>query len=82
MALTDEEKRQRKNARQREYAKRTGYAASRKSNKKNTKSFHLQFSYSTDGDIIEYLEGIDNKNGFIRDIIRASMSSTGDSRQV
>lgn len=75
MALSEEEKRERKNARQREYSKRTGYAANNKSNKVNMKSYLFRFSYSTDGDLIDYLEGLPNKNGYIRNLIRADMAA-------
>lgn len=87
MALSEEEKQERKNARQREYAKRTGYAAQKayqqrtgyeanyKSNKKNTKMFGLRLSYSADGDMIDYLDGLENKNDYIRGLIRADMQS-------
>ena len=53
---TPEEARERKNARQREYAKKTGYAANIKSQKVNSKRYVLQMTISTDSDIIEKLD--------------------------
>ena len=75
MSLTDEEKRKRHNRAQREYQKRTNYAANAKSNKKNTKMFSFRFSYSTDGDLIEFLDGLENRNGYLRGLIRADMAA-------
>ena len=75
MALSEEEKRQRKNAYQRAYNKRTHNAASNKSQKKTQKMFGVKFSYASDGDLIEYLEGIQNRNDYIRQLVRADMQS-------
>jgi len=80
MAFTEEEKRQRKNARQREYAKRTGYQATAKSNKKTTKTFLLRLSYSTDGDMIQFLDNLENRNGFLRNLIRLEMQGKRESQ--
>ena len=57
-------------AKQREYAKRTGYAAEKRSNKKNSKLETIRLSYSTDGDILKKLESIENKSGYIKKLIR------------
>lgn len=67
---TEEEARERKNARQREYAKRTGYAANIKSAKKNVKRYVVNLSVNTEKDIIDELESKDNKMGFIKQLIR------------
>lgn len=74
-SLTAEEARLRKNERQREYAKRTGYAASAKSQKVNTKTVNLRFSINTESDILEYLETKENKSGYIKELIRKDMES-------
>ena len=58
-----------KNARQREYAKRTGYTASSKSSKKNSKQFLLKYAKSTDAEVIEKLESVPNRNDYIRQLI-------------
>ena len=87
MALSEEEKRLRHNASQKrylerkgnaankEYQKKTGYAAQAKYKKNNTRTYSIQFSYNTDGDLIEYLESKENRNGYIRDLVRADMQS-------
>lgn len=63
---TAKEARERKNARQREYAKRTGRAADNKYKKDNTKMYALRMFLNTDADIIEWLENKDNKTGYIK----------------
>lgn len=67
---TTEEARERKNARQREYAKRTGYKASAKSMKKNVRRVVLNLSNNTDSDIIEWLESKENMMGYMKELIR------------
>ena len=68
--LTEEEKRERKNARQREYAKETGYAANIKYDKANVKQYILKIMKTTEQDIIEKLDSEPNKNGYIKRLIR------------
>ena len=87
MAFTEEEKRQRHNASQREYGKRTNHAAERayqkrtnysaqaKYQKKTQKTFTLKYSYNTDGKLIEYLDGLENRNAYIRDLVYADMAA-------
>jgi len=75
MALSEEEKRIRRNERQREYEKRTGYAAQAKYQKKNTKIFTLKYSYNTDAKLIDYLSNLENRNNYIRDLVYADMES-------
>lgn len=62
--FTEEEARERKNARQREYAKRTGYAADIKSKKNNTKRYVLQVTISTESDIIQKLDVEKDNDGY------------------
>lgn len=74
--FTDEEARQRKNERQKEYIKRTGYAADIKSKKKNTKRYVLQVTISTESDIIQKLDEEKAKSGYatyIKRLIRDDM---------
>ena len=73
MPYSEEEKRQRKNANQREYARRTGYAATAKSQKKNSKTVLLRFYYNTEQDVLDYLESQENKSGYIKNLIREDM---------
>jgi hypothetical protein len=67
---TEEEARERKNARQREYAKRTGYAANNRYNREKTKTYTFRCSEKYDEDIIEWLNGHENKAGYIKQLIR------------
>ena len=55
---------------QREYAKRSGYAASIRSNKKNTKMYALRVSYNVDPDIIAELEKQENVSAYLKRLIR------------
>lgn len=45
--------------------------ASTKYNKENTLTICLRLNKETDKDIIKVLELVDNKNGYIKDLIRA-----------
>lgn len=71
---SEEERREKKNARQREYAKRTGYAANQKYMKCSTKVYSFRFMINTESDIIEYLEKQENKAGYIKQLIRDDMN--------
>ena len=73
MPLTEEEKRERKNARQSEYSKKTNYAAQRKYEKNTVKQYTLKFMTSTEDDLIEHLEKQPNKTGYIKELIRKDM---------
>ena len=72
--FTEEEARERKNARQREYAKRTGYVSNSQYNAEKTKMIGIRFVISTEQDLLDYLETKDNKSGYIKDLIRTDMS--------
>lgn len=72
--LTEEEKRERKNARQREYAKETGYAANEKYIKSHVKRYVVNVVMTTEADIIEQLEKQDNKMGYIKKLIREDIA--------
>lgn len=58
-----------KNARQREYSKRTGYSAGKKSNKNNTRQIALRFSKTTDAEVLKKLDEVPNKNDYVRQLI-------------
>ena len=73
--FTEEEARDRKNARQREYAKKTGYAADMKYKKTNTKQIALRLNYNTDSDILEKLARVENTQGYIKNLIRADIKN-------
>ena len=44
-----------------------------KYDKKNTVGRYLKLNVNTDSDIIEHLNGIQNVQGYIKDLIRADM---------
>lgn len=44
--------------------------ASAKYDKANTKSFHLKLNKKTDKDIIDRLDSVDNKQGYVKGLIR------------
>lgn len=67
---SDEEARQRKNMRQKEYAKRTNHMAARKYDKENIKKINVIVNVKTESDIIEKLESVENKSGYIKKLIR------------
>lgn len=74
---TEEEARERKNARQREYEKRTGYAAKLKYTKEKTKRYVIEVIKSTESDIYEKMEKQDNKAGYIKALIREDIEKNG-----
>ena len=47
--------------------------AQKKYNKSKTKSFTFKFNKHTDADIISRLEGVDNKQGYIKELIRKDL---------
>ena len=51
--------------------------ATAKYDAKNTTQFHLKLNNGTDADIIEALNRIENKQGFIKDAIREYMKRNG-----
>lgn len=39
------------------------------------KAYYIKFNKGAEGDLIEYLESVPNKQGFIKDLIRQHMES-------
>ena len=72
--FTIEEARERKNDRQKEYDKKTGYAAQTKYSKEKTKRYTISAMTNTEQDIIQKLDSVENKNGYIKALIRADIS--------
>lgn len=68
--FTAEEVRERKNQRQREYSKATNYASQKDYNKQHGKNINFRVFTPQDDDIIEFLETIPNKAGYIKELIR------------
>ena len=48
-----------------------------KYDKNNTKHYGFKLNKNTDSDIIGYLEGVDNKNLYIKTLIREDMERNG-----
>lgn len=44
-----------------------------KYDKANTKAVYLKLNTSTDADILKHLDEVDNKQGYIKELIRADM---------
>ena len=49
--------------------------ASAKYDKANTKGIYLKLNKNTDADIIEYLEEVENVQGYIKTLIRKDMDN-------
>lgn len=45
-----------------------------RSDKKNVRRYYLKFTNSTDIDIIKHLDGLENKQGYIKKLIRNDMA--------
>lgn len=71
---TEEEARERKNARQREYAKKAGYAYQDQYNKEKGQSVAFRLFRPQDGDILEMLDSVDSKAGYIKQLIREDIA--------
>lgn len=47
--------------------------ADAKSQKKNCKVFAIKLYKNVDGDMIEFLQGLENRNGYLKKLIRDDM---------
>ena len=63
-----------KNEIQREYNKRTNYAANIKYQKEKTKIIPIRVMLNTEADIIEKLNSVENKSGYIKNLIRQDIA--------
>lgn len=59
---------------QRDYEKRSGYAAKTKYDKDKTRRYVVKVITTTEQDIIQKLESVPNKAGYIKALIRADIS--------
>lgn len=59
---------------QRDYEKRTGYAAQAKYNKEKTKRYVVKVMLNTEQDIIQKLDSVPNKAGYIKGLIREDIA--------
>ena len=75
--FTEEEARQRKNARQREYEERTNRAAKVKYSKEKTRRYVIEVIKTSESDIYEKLEKQTSKAGYIKSLIRKDISENG-----
>lgn len=62
---------------QRDYEKRTGFSANSKYNKEKTKLYSLRVVVDTEQDIIQKLEAVENKSGYIKRLIREDIAKNG-----
>ena len=53
------------------------HPSSNKWQKKNTKLQTIRLNKHTDADIIKFMETVENKQGFLKDLIRAEMNKRG-----
>ncbi|WP_407386367.1 hypothetical protein [Ruminococcus sp.] len=59
---------------QRDYAKRSGYKDQQKYAAKHTKQIALVLNTTTDADILRRLDDVPNKQGYIKELIRADIA--------
>jgi GH18 family chitinase len=71
--MTDERKREY----QKEYEKKTNYAAQKKYKKEKSRRVSLDFFYNTEQDLLDKLASVDNKSGYIKELIRQDMQNNG-----
>ena len=65
-----------KNEIQREYSRRTNYAAQKKYDEANTAAFALKLNRKTDADIIEAIGNPPSKSGRIKELIRIGLKQS------
>lgn len=64
-----------KNEVQREYAKRSGYAANKKYLKEHGRRVTVCLTTPSDDDILAKLETVESKSGYIKQLIRADIAA-------
>ena len=74
---TEEEARERRNEKQREYARKTGRAAEKKYAEKNAKVYALKVIISKDLDIVEKLSQQENISSYLKSLIRKDIEENG-----
>lgn len=67
---TDEEAKQRKNARQKEYNKSTNYKSQNEYLKKRSKVINFRVFTPQDDDIVDFLDTLPNKAAYFKNLIR------------
>lgn len=51
-------------------------AANARSDKKNTKQYIIKLTLSTDADIITKLDAVENRNGYLKNLIRNDLKTS------
>ena len=74
---SDEEARERKNMRQKEYEKKTNRSAKVKYSKEKTRRYVIEVIKSSEADIYEKLEKQASKAGYIKQLIREDIEKNG-----
>ena len=54
--------------------------ASRKYDKENTKTFTFKLNYNTDGDLIAFLEMLQNRQGYLKKLISEDLMKQTEGR--
>lgn len=62
---------------QRDYEKRTGYAATKKWQAQHVKRYGFPVMMDTESDVIQKLESVPNKSGYIKDLIKKDIVENG-----
>ena len=70
-----------KNEIQRDYEKRTGYAAQNKYNKERGRLVSTRLVTPQDNDILGFLESVPSKSGYIKQLIRADIAARNKSAE-
>ena len=74
---SDEEARERKNMRQKEYEKKTNRSVKVKYSKEKTRRYVIEVIKSSEADIYEKLEKQASKAGYIKQLIREDIEKNG-----
>lgn len=74
--MNKDEARARKNDRQKKYEKKTGYAAQLKYGREKTRRYTISAMTNTEQDVIQKLDSVENKNGYIKALIRADIAKS------
>ena len=74
--MNKDEARARKNDSQKKYEKKTGYAAQLKYGREKTRRYTISAMTNTEQDVIQKLDSVENKNGYIKARIRADIAKS------
>jgi hypothetical protein len=74
--MNKDEARARKNDSQKKYEKKTGYAAQLKYGREKTRRYTISAMTNTEQDVIQKLDSVENKNGYIKALIRADIAKS------